>query len=169
MEPLDALWEPKGDISTGPYMADPVRQRAAGAINTREGKPIVDIRCAGSVQGWTCGRHLGGVWETSYGTVVIVNRLNKDESVAQYQRYAQQPKLRFEMEREGHGFVEMPAFLQVEGDWYPVPGASEEDAWVRCPRAGHGRWPLDLASLRQRVHLAVVTRRNLQYPTLPKT
>lgn len=165
----ELIGDPVPDLPR-PYTLDPIRQAATGAINTRSGKPIVDIRCGLTYRGHLCSRHLGGVWQTAYGTVVIVNRLMVGESTRRYQEVAMQPTTREQLWRDGalHAYSEIAPYIHLKGEWHKVPG-EEGDDLVRCPRPGHGRWPLGLDSLAEKVNLAIATRSRQQYASRPPT
>lgn len=144
------------------WIRDPVRQRATLAMNTRNGKPTVNICCGYQYRKGYCSKPLGGVWRTTHGTVIVLNRLMAPESVHQYNQVAAQPELRRRLWREGGSYIELAPFIRFDGTWHRVPGEEGEDL-VRCVR--HGAWPLDLESLASRVELAIATRHRLQYPT----
>lgn len=165
MEPLEPLFEPAGDVSAYPYVADPVRQRASLAVNTRAGRPVVDIRCAISYRKGRCGRPLGGVWITDYGTIVLVNRLTEG-LVRPYMDLSQRPEARNREWHERGWVLDLPVILRVRGEWRPVPG-SPGDTEVRCPRRGHGHWPLDVQDVVELTEMALSTKERQTYWTAP--
>jgi hypothetical protein len=138
--------------------------RAVAAVNSRTGTALVDIRCGVPYRKGVCGKHLGGAWRTSKGTIVIVNRL-KDGEMSWYRSVSQSAERREAIWHE-EGFVpEIPIMLRVDREWHDVPG-EDEDALVRCPR-GHGRWPVDRALLKKKIEEAVATRRAATFMSRP--
>lgn len=129
-----------------PFVSHPVRRAAVMAMNTRNGKPQVDIRCEDVYRGKQCRRPLGGIWITGYGTILLVNRLGNSYPRDVYKRILYDQEERERLWREA-GFVEEePLLIHLDGQWHDVPGA-EDKGTVFCPR--HGRWALDLESIQR--------------------
>lgn len=119
-------------------------------MNRRDGRPIVEIRCAATDRGRICGKPLGGVWNTDSGTIVTVNRLKPRESVRHFQAVAQRRDKRQGTWQEQGFTLELPVAHQPQprGAWHLVE-TEDGVAPVRCPR--HGTWALDMQAVQERV------------------
>ena len=124
------------------WALSPVRQRAIRAMNARSSPPVVDIRCAGSYRGRSCGDLVGGAFLTELGKVVALARFTSRDSAKKYKEMMRRPEERLRLEGYFSGLIEEePVLLIVSGEQHVVPGAHNHDH-VRCSR--HGSWPLDL-------------------------
>jgi len=145
-----------------PYASNPVRLAATLALNSRSGGPIVEIRCACPYRRGNCGRPLGGAYATPHGTVVILNRLQRHDTVRQYQRIGRRPENRERAWNETGFTPEEPVLVKLGGEWLVVPGEDHQPT-VRCPR--HGAWTLDRDAELRKIAEAQVSRAKQTYGT----
>jgi hypothetical protein len=146
------------------YALDPVRKAATLATNSRDRKPTVEIICGVSSKGRWCSNLLGGVWTNEYGTVVIVNRLERGDRRDYYRTVAYDREERLRIWNEEGFVVEEPVLLRRDGRWRTVPG-EERLATVRCLR--HGSWLLDLNAVVKRFGEARTVGKALKYGSAP--
>lgn len=129
---------------------------------------MVEIRCAGSYRGRSCGDLLGGAFPTRFGTVVALVHMTSRDSAKRYKEMMRRPEERLRLlQDEGYfsGLIEeVPVMLICDGESHLVPGAPDHDL-VRCTR--HGSWPVDVDGVREMVQLAKVTRRRETFATSP--
>jgi hypothetical protein len=125
-------------------------------INPRSAN--VEIVCACDYRGSSCGKHLGGVWRTSDG-IVLVYKVVRPDARAFIQKY------------KGRRRGPMPPRT---GDRYPDRLLANEevvlltdarDISVSCFRLGS--WTLDLFAVRQRLEEERLTRKHLRYGSKP--
>jgi hypothetical protein len=125
--------DPGMDIPTYAWTAG--RQRADRALNSRDGDPVVTIRCGVLSGGRQCRRVLGGIWATSHGVVLIVNAHSDDGSFARAYK---------ENLRPGPEPDHLPDSMFTEEEPILLADVRVATAWCRS----HGSWDMNLAELR---------------------
>lgn len=133
---------------------NPHHAEAVLAANARPGtrdetgQLVVDPRtanvlivCACDYRRGPCGRHLGGVWRTRLGTVLVYTVVWSD-----FRLHIDAAKSRGEHQGRPEPGFRLPEDLLA--DTVPILLRDARDIWVSCPRHDR-RWSLDLRGLRQ--------------------
>ena len=144
------------------YAFDPISQQATAAVNSHVGRALVEIRCAEPYRKGTCGKLLGGVWTTRFGTVVSILHLHDDEREWYEQNY-KSAEVRDVLWQEGGFVLEVPILLLADRLWHDIPGRSE-DQLVRCPR--HDRWTIDNEALEEKINWAIHNGKRTSFQTM---
>jgi hypothetical protein len=123
-----------------------------------DGQPVIDPRsanveivCAHTDQRGSCGHHLGGLWRTVEGNVLVHQVIRPDarDLIRAYKGRRRGPA----PSRPGDRYPDDQLALDR-----PLLLNDAQDVWVSCRK--HGKWKLDLPAVRRRLELEGVKNRH---------